>query len=65
MGIPYVYPVECKHVIWHEEFYSELHHETCRAVLSNREDGFVWVVGETGQVFTFLLSQHHGQRQHT
>lgn len=64
-GIPYVYPVEREHVIWHEEFHGELHHQACCAVLPDREDGFVWVVGEPGQVLPFLLRQHHGQRQHT
>lgn len=64
-GIPYVYPVESEHVIWHEEFHGELHHQTGRAVLADREDGFVWVVGQTGQVLPLLLRQHHGQRQHT
>lgn len=64
-GIPYVYPVEREHVIWHEEFHRELHHQACRAVLPHREDGFVRVVGETRQVLPFLLRQHHGQQQHT
>lgn len=64
-GIPYVYPVESEHVIWHEEFHGELHHQTGRAVFTDREDGFVWVVGQTGQVLPLLLRQHHGQRQHT
>lgn len=64
-GIPYVYPVESEHVIWHEEFHCELHHQACRAVLPDREYGFVGVVGQTGQVLAFLLPQHHGQRQNT
>lgn len=64
-GIPYVYPVEREHVIWHEESHGELHHQACCAVLPDREDGFVRVGGETRQVLPFLLRQHHGQHQHT
>lgn len=64
-GIPYVYPVEGEHVIWHEEFRGELHHQTRRAVLPHREDGFVGVVGQTGEVLALLLRQHGGQRRHT
>lgn len=64
-GIPYVYPVEGEHVIWHEEFRGELHHQTRRAVLPHREDGFVGVAGQTGEVLALLLRQHGGQRRHT
>lgn len=64
-GIPYVYPIESEHVIWHEEFHGELDHQTCGAVLPHREDGFVWVVGQSGQVLAFLVRQHQSQRQNT
>lgn len=64
-GIPYIYPIESKHVIWYEEFHGELHHQTCGAVLPHREDGFVRVVGQSGQVLALLLRQHQRQRQNT
>lgn len=64
-GDPYVYPIESKHVIRHEESDGELHHQTCCAVLPHRKDGFVWVVGQSGQVLAFLLRQHQRQRQNT
>lgn len=64
-GLPYVDPIESEHVIRHEESYGQLHHQTCGAVLPHRKDGFVWVVGQSGQVLALLLRQHQRQRQST
>lgn len=64
-GIPYVYAVESQHVIRNEEFHCELHHQTCGAVLPDREDGFIRVVGQTGQVLAFQFRVYHEQCQNT
>jgi len=65
-GFPHVDSVECEHVERHGEPDGELHHQTGRAVLPDREDAFVRVGGQAGQVFPFLLCQkHHGPEQKT
>lgn len=62
---PYVYAIEGEHVVWHEKFDGELHHQTRRAVLPHGEDGFVRVGGQTRQVLALLFSLHRGQRHRT